>query len=172
MVMLHFYNIYHGITIVFIHICHSNSMFCVTFHYHNFMNISDIMTMFLWHLPIYYHVFMDICHGIIIFCDSYHSNTTFLPCFWDMVILHFGHLKYQNSSAVKRLSVINRIQNNSFWLHTICVYCVYLLCYEYISEKLYVHILNILNIYIYLFMWQHWRNYTLLQCKVVSVQLV
>ncbi len=25
---------------------------------------------------------------------------------------------------------------------------------------------------LYIFMWQHWRNYTLLQCKVVSVQLV
>ncbi len=28
------------------------------------------------------------------------------------------------------------------------------------------------NILLCLFMWQHWRNYTLLQCKVVSVQLV
>ncbi len=28
------------------------------------------------------------------------------------------------------------------------------------------------NILLYLFMWQHWRNDTLLQCKVVSVQLV
>ncbi len=28
------------------------------------------------------------------------------------------------------------------------------------------------NILLYIFMWQHWRNYTLLQCKVVSVQLV
>ncbi len=28
------------------------------------------------------------------------------------------------------------------------------------------------NILLYLFMWQHWRNYTLLQYKVVSVQLV
>ncbi len=28
------------------------------------------------------------------------------------------------------------------------------------------------NILLNLFMWQHWRNYTLLQCKVVSVQLV
>ncbi len=28
------------------------------------------------------------------------------------------------------------------------------------------------NILLYIFMWQHWRNDTLLQCKVVSVQLV
>ncbi len=28
------------------------------------------------------------------------------------------------------------------------------------------------NILLYLFMWQNWRNDTLLQCKVVSVQLV
>ncbi len=28
------------------------------------------------------------------------------------------------------------------------------------------------NIVLYLFMWQHWRNVTLLQCKVVSVQIV
>ncbi len=47
MVILRFYNIYYGITIVFIDICHSNSMFCVTCHYHNFMDISDSITMFL-----------------------------------------------------------------------------------------------------------------------------
>ncbi len=34
----------------------------------------------------------------------------------------------------------------------------------------FVHIF--VNILLYIFMWQHWRNYTLLQCKVVSVQLV
>ncbi len=28
------------------------------------------------------------------------------------------------------------------------------------------------NILLYLFMWQHWRNDTLLQCKVVSVNLL
>ncbi len=28
------------------------------------------------------------------------------------------------------------------------------------------------NILLYIFMWPHWRNDTLLQCKVVSVQLV
>ncbi len=32
---------------------------------------------------------------------------------------------------------------------------------------------QILTVFLlYLFMWQHWINYTLLQCKVVSVQLV
>ncbi len=31
---------------------------------------------------------------------------------------------------------------------------------------------SFVNILLYILMWQHWRNYTLLQCKVVSVQLV
>ncbi len=36
---------------------------------------------------------------------------------------------YVLSSAVKRVIVINHIQNKSFCLHKICVvYCVYLLC--------------------------------------------
>ncbi len=40
-------------------------------------------------------------------------------------------------SAVKRLIVINRIQNKS--LHNICVYCVYLLClYKYTYIHVYI----------------------------------
>ncbi len=40
-----------------------------------------------------------------------------------------------------------------------------------ISQK-WVHLHIFVNILLYIFMWQHWRNHTLLQCKVVSVQLV
>ncbi len=50
-------------------------------------------------------------------------------------------------SAVKRLIVINLIQNKSFCLHNICVYCVYLLCiYKYT---------HIENIYVYTFIYSY-----------------
>ncbi len=38
--------------------------------------------------------------------------------------------KQQKSSAVKRLIVINRIQNKGFCLHNMCVYCVYIYIYK------------------------------------------
>ncbi len=49
--------------------------------------------------------------------------------------------KYIIFSAVKRLIVINRIQNKSFCLHNICVcvYCVYVLCiYKYTHRHAYI----------------------------------
>ncbi len=46
---------------------------------------------------------------------------------------------YQLSSAVKRLIVINRIQNKSFCLHNMSVYCAYLLCiYKYKHMHAYI----------------------------------
>ncbi len=42
-------------------------------------------------------------------------------------------------SAVKRLIMINRIQNKSFCLHYMCVYYVYLLCvYKYTHTHVYI----------------------------------
>ncbi len=65
---------------------------------------------------------------------------------------------------------INRIQNKSFCLHNMCVFCVYLLCihkhtysiyfeniYMYLHVYIYIHIIYIINKYIYyidnLFFW-------------------
>ncbi len=42
-------------------------------------------------------------------------------------------------SAVKRLIVINRIQNKSIWLHNICVCAVYIY-YVYINTHMHVYI--------------------------------
>ncbi len=55
-------------------------------------------------------------------------------------------------SAVKRLIVINRIQNNSFCLHNMCVCCVYLLgIYKYTHACIYFRKKKCLYIkYIYL----------------------
>ncbi len=56
-----------------------------------------------------------------------------------------------NISAVKRLIVINRIQNKSFCLHNICV-CVVYIYYVYINTHIYsntqqytIHTINIFN---------------------------
>ncbi len=43
-----------------------------------------------------------------------------------------------NNSAVKWLIVINRIQNKSFCLHNMCVYCVYLCIYKYTHMYVYI----------------------------------
>ncbi len=48
--------------------------------------------------------------------------------------------------------MINRIQNKSFFVHNICVYCVDLLCiYKYTHTCMYIFKENvyILNIFIY-----------------------
>ncbi len=83
------------------------------------------------------------------------------------------------------VTTIKRLQNKTLCLH-MCVYikmhthtCIYLKNCMCMYLDLYTvshrsectpHIF--VNILLYLFMRQHWRNYTLLQCKVVSVQLV
>ncbi len=41
-------------------------------------------------------------------------------------------------SAGQRFIVINRIQNESFYVHNICVYCVYLLCIYKESHTAYI----------------------------------
>ncbi len=52
------------------------------------------------------------------------------PAGWEE--LFYRYCCYITSSAVKRLIVINLIQNKSFSSHNMCVYCVYLLCiYKY-----------------------------------------
>ncbi len=57
-----------------------------------------------------------------------------------MFIIFYIYI-YIYISAVKRLIAITRIQNKSFCLHDMCLYCVYVLCiykythmHEYISE--------------------------------------
>ncbi len=53
-----------------------------------------------------------------------------------------------------------------------CVYvCIYIYIYNYLTEVS-TPLTYFFYILLNLFMWQHWRNYTLLQCKVVSVHLV
>ncbi len=48
----------------------------------------------------------------------------------------------------------------------------YIYIYILVSHRSEYTLHIFVNVLLYLFMWQHWRNYTLLQCKVVSVQLV
>ncbi len=61
-------------------------------------------------------------------------------------------------SAVKRLIMINHIQNQSLCLCNICVYCVYLLCiYKYTHA---VYILKISTcIYMYMFVFLYFILY-------------
>ncbi len=47
------------------------------------------------------------------------------------------------------------------------LYIMYIQCLTEVNTPL-----SFFYILLYLFMWQHWRNDTLLQCKVVSVQLI
>ncbi len=54
--------------------------------------------------------------------------------------------------AVKRLIMINHIQNKSFRLHNICVLCIFIMyilythtCMYIFKKKSYVYILNIFN---------------------------
>ncbi len=57
------------------------------------------------------------------------------------------------------------------WEHLIWEICyspIFYIIYS-ISQK-WVHPHIFVNILLYIFMWQHWSNDTLLQCKVVSVQ--
>ncbi len=65
---------------------------------------------------------------------------------------------------------------------TLSFYCSIYRCHSmYLSFHLYLSTVShrseytphiFVNIWLYLLMWQHWRNDTLLQCKVVRVQLV
>ncbi len=73
----------------------------------------------------------------------------------------FDSIKYVLCSAVKRLIVINRIQNKSFCLHKICVYCAYLLwIYKY--KHMHVFKKNMLCLYIYIIKYKYINVYT---CK-------
>ncbi len=75
---------------------------------------------------------------------------------------HKRILSYFLNRAAKRLIMINHIQNKSLCLHTMCMYCVYLLCiykythiyvYNYIIYKykylMYKSNIFFLNIYMY-----------------------
>ncbi len=67
---------------------------------------------------------------------------------------------------------------------TINIFQIYAVCVFIYAYQIYtVHIYTVfhrseyttdifVNILLYLLMWKHWRNDTLLQCKVVSVQFV
>ncbi len=66
-------------------------------------------------------------------------------CFYIVLIfkkcihLYINYFNYIYNSAIKRLIMINRIQNKGFCLHNMCVYCVYLLCiYKYIHMHVYI----------------------------------
>ncbi len=50
-------------------------------------------------------------------------------------------------SAVKRLIVINHIQNKSYCLHNVCVYAVYIY-YGYVNRPTYIFKKNMLCLYI------------------------
>ncbi len=72
-------------------------------------------------------------------------------------------------SAVKRLIAIDHIQNKRSCFHNICVCTVYIYYVYTVSHRSEYTPHIFVNIFLYLFMWQHWRNYTLLQCNLVSV---
>ncbi len=76
-------------------------------------------------------------------------------CPFNTIIVPWYHCNV--FSAIKRLIAIKRIQNKSFFLHTICVYtvfCMYLcVCtyFVYIYKYKHMHVYIYIYIYIYIF---------------------
>ncbi len=53
--------------------------------------------------------------------------STFIFCFIPTVFQSYLIVKCIKTSSVKRLIMINRIQNNSFSLHNVCIQCIFIM---------------------------------------------
>ncbi len=81
-----------------------------------------------------------------------------------------GHVKSCQYSLGYKSLLVKKIVHPQ--VNSVCV-CVYIYIYTHTVSHRSEYTPHIfVNIVLYLFMWQPWRNYTLLQCKVVSVQLL
>ncbi len=94
-----------------------------------------------------------------------------------------AHTCSNNMCVCVCCQTINRIQNKSFCLHNMCVYCVYLLCnvyinthmHVYIQEKYVDYILNIfiyyMNINIYMYIFSKYVGLLLYVCVCVYIYI-
>ncbi len=105
----------------------------------------------LWPVMFSWWVFIDqLCGCLILSCFS---EGRFLWRIWKTCSLVWVE------TSLARISLPHGISSRTILQPGWSIYSIY-------TTHIFV------NSLLYIFMWQHWRNYTLLQCKVVSVQHV
>ncbi len=141
-----------------------------TFVYFNF-NLWKIIVIFQF---FYYGKWRSFCYKPLI------PQLGLCRALWSCIEMQYGpstHWSLLKSYYIYIYTVYIYIYILYIYIYTvyIYIYCIYIYIYIYIyivshRSEYTLHIF--VNVLLYIFMWQHWRNYTLLQCKVVSVQLV